>query len=261
MVQQRWADAAVAVAFEELDPVSAFPVVPGRRWGPGLWWSATCGRHVASGSNAMRVQLMVLDRDPQVVGMAGRPVRLLWRDGGGRERSWVPQLFARYADGTGMLADCPSHAEAGGERAMKAAAAVAEACWQVGFVYRRLERLDEVAEANVKWLAGYRHPRNQGRPGLAAAVREAFARPRPLMEGVEAIGDPIEVLPAVFHALWHGRRTTPLEVPLHERALVHVAGPGAEGCAARRAEAGPGRGIGDDTARGEAAAGRGGEAQ
>lgn len=41
VVQQRWADAAVAVAFEGLDPVSAFPVVPGRRWGPGLWWSAT----------------------------------------------------------------------------------------------------------------------------------------------------------------------------------------------------------------------------
>ncbi|WP_438828852.1 TnsA-like heteromeric transposase endonuclease subunit [Streptomyces klenkii] len=261
LVQQRWADAAVAVAFEELDPVSAFPVVPGRRWGPSLWWSATCGGHVASGSNAMRVQLMVLDRDPRVVRMAGRPVRLLWRDGRGRVRSWVPQLFARYADGTGMLADCPSHPEAGGERAMKAAAAVAEACAQVGFVYRRLERLDEVVEANVKWLAGYRHPRNQGRPGLAAAVREAFAPPRPLMEGVEAVGDPIEVLPAVFHALWHGQLTTPLDVPLHERALVHVAGPEVECCTAQRAEAGPGKGIGDGTARGGAVVDRIGEAQ
>ncbi|MGQ4336480.1 acyltransferase domain-containing protein, partial [Streptomyces hayashii] len=33
------ADAALAVAFEDLSPVSAFPVIPGRRWGPGLWWS------------------------------------------------------------------------------------------------------------------------------------------------------------------------------------------------------------------------------
>ncbi len=261
MVQQRWADAAVAVAFEELDPVSTFPVVPGRRWGPGLWWSATCGRHVASGSNAMRVQLMVLDRDPRVVGMAGRPVRLLWRDGRGRVRSWVPQLFARYADGTGMLADCPSHAEAGGERAMKAAAVLAEACAQVGFVYRRLERLDEMVEANVKWLAGYRHPRNQGRPGLAAAVREAFARPRPLMEGAEAVGDPIEALPAVFHALWHGQLTAPLDVPLHEGTVAHVARPGAERCTAQGAGAGPGGGPGDGTAHGGAVVGRVGEAQ
>ncbi|WP_229358900.1 TnsA-like heteromeric transposase endonuclease subunit, partial [Streptomyces sp. UNOB3_S3] len=201
---------------------------------------------------------------PEVVAVADAlldPVmaQLVWADGGGERLRPLPadgefcrRLGERLGrNGTGMLADCPSHAEAGGERAMKAAAAVAEACWQVGFVYRRLERLDEVVEANVKWLAGYRHPRNQGRKGLAA-VREAFAQPRPLMEGVEAIGDPIEVLPAVFHALWRGRLTAPLDVPLHERALVHVAGPGAEGCAARRAEAGAGRGIGDDTARGAA---------
>ncbi|MEE4597422.1 hypothetical protein V2J94_37045 [Streptomyces sp. DSM 41524] len=49
-VQQRWEDAALAVAFEDLAPVSAFPAVPGRRWGPGLWWSATTGRHVAAGA-------------------------------------------------------------------------------------------------------------------------------------------------------------------------------------------------------------------
>ncbi|WP_372516092.1 TnsA-like heteromeric transposase endonuclease subunit [Streptantibioticus ferralitis] len=224
VVQQRWADAALAVAFEELDPVSAFPVVPGRRWGPGRWWSATTGRHVACGSAAMRAQLMVLDRDPEVVGMAGRPVRLLWRDGQGRVRSWVPQLFARYSDGTALLADCPGHPEAGGERAQRAAAALEAACAQVGWGYRRLEPLEKVWAANLKWLAGYRHPRNGGRPGLTAAVCEAFARPRPLIEGVEAVGYPIEVLPAVFHALWHGHLTTPLQTPLHERVLV---GPGA----------------------------------
>lgn len=220
-VQQRWADAALAVAFEDLDPVSAFPVVPGRRWGPGLWWSATTGRHVAAGSNAMRTQLMALDRDPQVTGMAGRPVRLLWRDRQGRVRSWVPQLFARYADGTALLADCPGHLGTGGERALKAAQAVAAACTDIGWSYQRLAPLDEVVAANLKWLAGYRHPRNQGRPGLMAAVLEAFARPRPLLEGAEVAGDPIEVLPAVFHALWHHTLTTTLKTPLHERAIVH----------------------------------------
>lgn len=219
-VQQRWADAATTVAFEELPPVSAFPVIPGRRWGPGLWWSATTGRHVAAGSNAMRTQLMVLDRDPEVTGLAGRPVRLLWREERGRVRSWVPQLFARYRDGTGLLADCPSHPEAGGERAVKAAEAVSTACEEIGWAYRRLAPLDDVLAANLKWLAGYRHPRNAGRPGLMPAVVEAFARPRPLIEGAEAAGDPLEILPAVFHALWHGRVTADLEAPLHERVLV-----------------------------------------
>ncbi|MFF9858825.1 TnsA-like heteromeric transposase endonuclease subunit [Streptomyces tendae] len=219
-VQQRWADAAMTVAFEDLPPVSAFPVVPGRRWGPGLWWSATTGRHVAAGSNAMRTQLMVLDRDPDVTGLAGRPVRLLWRNRRGQVRSWVPQLFARRADGTALLADCPSHPEAGGERAVKAAEAVAQARADVGWTYQRIPPLEDVLAANLKWLAGYRHPRNADRPGLAAAVAEAFRRPRPLIEGTEAVGDPIEVLPCVFHALWHGRLTAGLNTPLHERILV-----------------------------------------
>lgn len=48
-VQQRWADAAVAVAFEDPDPVSAFPVVPGRRWGPGLLPPTCRGRRLRCG--------------------------------------------------------------------------------------------------------------------------------------------------------------------------------------------------------------------
>ncbi|MET7665907.1 TnsA-like heteromeric transposase endonuclease subunit [Streptomyces sp. NPDC005463] len=223
-VQQRWADAALAVAFEDLPPVSAFPAVPGRRWGPGLWWSATTGRHVAAGSNAMRTQLTALDRNPDVTALAGRPVRLLWRTPRGQVRSWVPQLFARYTDGTALLADCPSHPDAGGERALNAAKAVAQACADIGWTYRRLTPLDDVLAANLKWLAGYRHPRNAGRPGLMAEVLEAFARPRALIEGAEAVGDPIEALPALFHALWHRQLMTPLEVPLHERVLVGPCG-------------------------------------
>ncbi|WP_369780701.1 TnsA-like heteromeric transposase endonuclease subunit [Streptomyces sp. R33] len=221
-VRQRWVDGAVTVAFEELEPVSAFPVVPGRRWGPGLWWSATTGRHVASGSNAMRAQLMVLDRDPDIIGLAGRPVRLLWHDEQGRVRSWTPQLFARRADGTALLADCPSHTEAGGEQAFRASVMMEQACEQVGWSYQRLEPLDAVLAANLRWLGGYRHPRNQIRPALTAAVLEAFARPRPLIEGVQAVGDQIEVLPAAFHALWHGHLSVPLDRPLHERVLVQV---------------------------------------
>ncbi|MFE4824672.1 TnsA-like heteromeric transposase endonuclease subunit [Streptomyces sp. NPDC056704] len=229
VIQQRWADAALAVAFEDLAPVSAFPVIPGRRWGPGLWWSSTTGRHVSAGSNAMRTQLIVLDRDPRVTALAGRPVRLLWHNPRGQVRSWVPQIFARYTDGTALLADCPSHPDAGGERALGAAEAVTEACTQIGWTYRRLPPLDDILAANLKWLAGYRHPRNAGRLGLTAAVLDAFTRPRLLTEGAEAAGDPIEVLPAVFHALWHRQLTADLEAPLHERVLVGPCGWGGPG--------------------------------
>ncbi|WP_331765700.1 hypothetical protein [Embleya sp. NBC_00896] len=49
VVQRPWVEAAGSTRFEELAPVSAFAVVPGRRWGPGWWWSATTGGHVVHG--------------------------------------------------------------------------------------------------------------------------------------------------------------------------------------------------------------------
>ncbi|KPI18622.1 hypothetical protein OV450_7894 [Actinobacteria bacterium OV450] len=219
--QLPWDKAASSVRFEELPPVAAFPVIPGKRWAPGWWWSATTGRHVVHGSAAMRSQLMLLDRDPDVVGLAGRPLRVVWRDVQGRARYWVPQLFARYTDGTALLADCPSVPGGGGERARLAAQYVGAACAEVGWVYRRLEPIDAVLAANVRWLAGYRHPRNAGGPERMAAVLEAFREARPLIEGVRAVGDPMAVWPAVFHALWSGRLSVPLSRPLHERVIAH----------------------------------------
>lgn len=98
----------------------------------------------------MRVQLKVLDRDRHVTGPAGRPVRLLWRDPPGQMRSWVPQAFARYADGTALLADRPSHPDAGGQRALHTAQAITEARAHTGRTYQRLTPLDDALAANPK---------------------------------------------------------------------------------------------------------------
>ncbi|WP_308303868.1 TnsA-like heteromeric transposase endonuclease subunit [Streptomyces sp. CB02959] len=228
--QLSWERAVASVRFEELSPVSAFPVVPGRRWGPGWWWSATTGRHVVHGSVSMRTQLMVLDRDPAVAGLAGRPVRFVWRgEADGRVRSWVPQLFARYADGTGLFADCPSGPASGGIRAQRAGAVLEVACARVGWAYRRLEPLPAVVEANLRWLAGYRHPRYRGSSGLQASVVEAFAVSRPLFEGAVSVGDPLQVLPVVYHGLWSGRLVAGLDEPLHGGSLVWVPAVGGSG--------------------------------
>ncbi|MFT9480616.1 hypothetical protein [Streptomyces sp. Mo3] len=106
-------------------------------------WLVVVGDHwttVVHGSAAMLTQLMVLDRHPDVTGLSARPVRLLWRDpADGRVRSWLPQLFARYTDGAGLLADCPSSPAAGGDRAQRARMVLDAACARVGWSYRRLE--------------------------------------------------------------------------------------------------------------------------
>ncbi|MFJ4526504.1 TnsA-like heteromeric transposase endonuclease subunit [Streptomyces sp. NPDC088810] len=226
LVQRRWADAAVDVRFEELQPVAAFSVVPGRRWGPGWWWSATTGRHVPHGSQAMCMQLMLLDRDPQVVGLSARPVRLIWRDpDSGRVLTWVPQLFARYAKGGALLADCPAMTSPAAGRAERAAVVLEAACAAVGFTYRRLLPPDAVVAANVRWLAGYRHPRYRDADGLEQAVLEAFTAPRPLMAGAAAAGEVLSALPVLYHALWSGRLAADLTRPLGEHTLVSAGCP------------------------------------
>jgi hypothetical protein len=160
---------------------------------------------------AMRTQLMLLDRERSVTGLAGRPVRLLWREDDGTVRSWVPQLFARYADGRALLADCPASPGVGGPAAQRAARVLAQACERVGWVYRRLEPPDPVVAANMRWLAGYRHPRFGADEVLCEAVLAAFARPRPLAEGVAAVGVPLRAGPMAFHLLWSGALTATLE--------------------------------------------------
>ncbi|WP_240634081.1 TnsA-like heteromeric transposase endonuclease subunit [Streptomyces dengpaensis] len=115
-----------------------------------------------------------------------------------------PQLFARYADGTGLLADCPSSPTAGSELTQRARMVLEAACARVGWVYRSLEPPGAVRTANLRWLAGYRHPRHQGPSWLRSALAAVFAVPRPLGDGVALAGDPLQVLPALYHACGPG---------------------------------------------------------
>lgn len=73
----------------------------------------------------------------------------------------------------------------------------------------------------MRWLSGYRHQRHD-RPVLAAVLREVFAASAPLMAGAEAVGDPIAVLPVLFHLLWRHELVVDLTVPLHQLSVVRA---------------------------------------
>ena len=51
-------------------------------------------------------------------------------------------------------------------------------------------------------------------------MRAAFAVPVPLMDGAEAAGDPIAVLPVLYHLLPLRELAADLSVPLHPSATV-----------------------------------------
>ncbi|WP_338014288.1 TnsA-like heteromeric transposase endonuclease subunit [Streptomyces sp. CB02009] len=218
--QVSWLAAAQDVSFEDCPLIRSFPVRYGRRVAPGWWWSSTSGRLVAYGSGVMRTQLMLLDRDPAVVALACRPVELVWREGG-KVVSHAPQLMARLQDGSGLLLDCAGRTGSSARLAERARV-VAAAAEAVGWPYRLAGPPDPMLVANVRWLAGYRHPRYAAGPWMPALV-EAFRSPRPAVEAVRELGEPIALWPAVFHALWSGVLRVRLDEPLHERAVVSVA--------------------------------------
>ena len=93
--------------------------------------------------------------------------------------------------------------------------ATARACATVGWNYRLVGVPDPIVTANLRWLAGYRHPRHD-LPDVREVLRRVFVTPTPLMAGTAAAGDPIAVLPVLFHLLWRGVLAVDVSVPLNQ---------------------------------------------
>lgn len=207
-----------AVSFESAAAVRSFPSYRGQRNWPGLWWSATIGGHVGYESWLERDHAMLLDFDPQVTAFASQPFWLLFHGEDGAARSHAPDFFARRRDGTALVLDCRPD-ERIRPRDAEAFAATERACELLGWTYQRVGAVEPVLAENVRWLAGYRHPRHHVSDTVGVLL-QAFAEPAPLLTGAEAAGHPIVVLPVLFHLLWTGRLRTELSTPLSEISRV-----------------------------------------
>lgn len=89
-------------------------------------------------------------------------------------------------------------------------AVTAAACRSVGWDFARVGTPNAVLMANVRWLAGYRHPRVH-HPDVADRLVEVFADGAGLLDGARRVGDQIAVLPVLFHLLWRRILTTDLQ--------------------------------------------------
>ncbi|GGT39125.1 hypothetical protein GCM10010254_69080 [Streptomyces chromofuscus] len=145
--------------------------------------------------------LMRLDSEPDVVAVASQPFRLPWRPGDQARRvSHTPDCFVRRRGGSAVVLDVrPDDRIEPGDAVKFAASDVA--CAGVGWDFERVGVLDPVLAAHLRWWSGYRHPRVRREP-VAAGLRAVFARPRGLLAGTCAVGDPIAVLPVLFHLVW-----------------------------------------------------------
>ncbi|MEV0398418.1 TnsA-like heteromeric transposase endonuclease subunit [Actinoallomurus sp. NPDC050550] len=167
---------AWGLALEMAQPARRFTSYKGQRNLPGRWWSATDGRRVGYESWLERDHLMLLDFDPAVMGIASRPFWLSWVTEERKRRSHAPDYFARKADGSGVVIDCRP-AERRKPRGMAAFEATRTACETVGWEYRLVGGPDPTTTANVRWLAGYRHPPQPPVNAILPAARRGY-RPR-----------------------------------------------------------------------------------
>jgi hypothetical protein len=102
------------------------------------------------------------------------------------------------------------------------------ACGQAGWEFRRVGTIDPVVRANVRWLSRYRHERCRREPA-AAELREAFTPGGPLLAGAAEIGDPVAVLPVVYHLLWRRELACDLSVLLGGTSMAWRAPAGSAG--------------------------------
>ncbi|MGW4684837.1 TnsA-like heteromeric transposase endonuclease subunit [Streptomyces sp. NPDC004244] len=195
--------------FEEVEPVRPFRWAKGGESFAGWYYAVTVADHVGYESWLERDQLILLDRDPEVVGVASQPFWLHWHDGQGQRRH-APDYFVRLADGRARVVDVRA-ADRLDERTEESFATTRAACKAVGWEFQQVGTPDPVLMANVRWLARYRRGRS-GRPAeVAARLLEVFAEPLPLWAGAEMAGDRLQVLPVLFHLLWSGLLVTDLE--------------------------------------------------
>jgi hypothetical protein len=213
---------ATRVPLADMTPARQIRARKGQKHLPGRWWSATDGRHVGYESWLERDHVLWLDWDESVTGIASQPFRLRWTAEDGEARSHVPDYLAERTGGPVLVLDCRP-ADRRGPRDLAAFEATRRACAEAGWEYRLAGAPDPVATANLRWLSGYRHPRYRI-PAAAAALRAAFAAPVPLMDGAEAAGDPVAVLPVLYHLLWRHELAADLSVALHPATPVTLAG-------------------------------------
>jgi hypothetical protein len=195
------------VRFGHAPPVRKFHSYRGQRNFSGSWWSATTGELVGFESWLERDQVMMLDFSPDVIGIASQPFWLTWPDAK-KLRRHAPDYFARLKDGSGVVIDVRADERIDTEDA-EVFAVTAEACALVGWDYRRVGAIDQILSANIRWLAGYRHRRYRNDQHVHSLL-QAFAGGAPLLSGIDGLGDPLSVLPALYHLLWSGTLTTDL---------------------------------------------------
>ncbi len=214
-----------ALPLSALHPVRFSPSYKGQKNMPGVYWFSTTAAHVAYESREEMLALMMLDFDPDVIGVVAQPFVLSYLDSGEageKRRAHIPDYLASCLDAPARLVDVKPPKEADKPDVKRVFDATREACGIAGWDYEVVTGHDPTLLANVEWLASYRRP-----PALlndlAPVIVEAASVGRSIedLAGVfrQGIHEAL-VRPVVMHLIWKQVLTTDLSVPLTDSSIV-----------------------------------------
>lgn len=223
LVAQVPVDELWSVPLERCAPVRKAPSYKGQKNFTGEWWCLTTQSHLSFESWIERDFLIAADFDPQIVGISVQPLTFRFPSAAGRQREHTPDVFLRTRSGDGVLVDVrPDRLVDDDSR--EAFEAAAELCRQVGWSFYHAAEQPPIRAANLRWLAGYRNERNRRQDFATEVTAQLACKSMTISEAATAVGDPILVLPTLYHLLWTHEIDVDIDsATISERTLVRLA--------------------------------------
>jgi hypothetical protein len=227
----RGADGGVSSG--DLARVDVARLVAGRPWRVFRWrsgqahysgwfWSATMRAHVVYESRLELSCLLLADFDPEVRAIAAQPFQLS-AEVGGRERRHVPDFLFVGADGLVRVVNVKPAARLADRKVADVLEWAGGVFGARGWRHEVWSGAPPVRLANVRFLAGYRHPDRVDAEAVAVVDRAVV--------GAVVLGElgnnvwlpAADVRAAALHLLWLGTFRTDLSVPLSAVAVLERA--------------------------------------
>jgi hypothetical protein len=211
---------AAAVPFENGRMARNIPAYRDIAHTPGRYWAATTGELVEFESHLDEKWPTLLDFDAGVTGFFSQPMELEAADEHG---PWhhVLDIFARRADGSGLLLDVKNPARLDDEPVRLQAARTAALCERVGWDYEMVGEPPAQRWANVFDLSGKRRPLHLGQD-LVPRLLELAAVPVPVGDLLSFVMPEDLARGVLLHLCWRQAVVFDLDRPLRESTPVRT---------------------------------------
>lgn len=223
-VRSRITEALARVPFELVAPIRSFPAFQSRRSHSGRYFFSQSGSHVSYESRFEKTALTWFDFCGDALAVSSNPFYFLWPKGSKPVRH-VPDFFFKRPSRCPLLVDVkPANRMTDEDRLQHQRSR--ETCGQLGWEYREFTFIDRRVELNLRFLAGYSHPRFRLTTNASDACTDLLAaKPLSIAELVEHTRQPsglaeAELLSGIYHLIWAGDLRISLDEPLGWSAKV-----------------------------------------